>query len=85
MAKFDWTGQSRDGDMVSGTYDAKNKEEVLDRLRTEHITPRKIAKQARDISFSIGTGVSHQDILIFTRHIMLGSHVFRFELWNRPR
>ena len=55
--------------MLSGTYDAKNKDEVLERLRSDSITPRKVTKQARDISFSIGTGVSHQDILIFTRQL----------------
>lgn len=69
MPKFDWQGQSRDGDMLSGTYNAGNKDEVLARLRAEQITPRKVSKQAREISFSIGTGVSHQDLLIFTRQL----------------
>ncbi len=69
MPKFDWQGQSREGDMLSGTYSAGNKDEVLARLRAENITPRKVSKQAREISFSIGTGVSHQDLLIFTRQL----------------
>tara|TARA_R110002073_G_scaffold225022_12_gene385605 strand:- start:25103 stop:26263 length:1161 start_codon:yes stop_codon:yes gene_type:complete len=55
--------------MLSGTYNAGNKDEVLARLRAEQITPRKVSKQAREISFSIGTGVSHQDLLIFTRQL----------------
>ncbi len=69
MPKFDWQGQSRDGEMLSGTYDAASKEDVLARLRSDNIAPRKIKKQARDFDFSIGTGVSHQDLLIFTRQL----------------
>ncbi|MCP4446937.1 MAG: type II secretion system F family protein [Myxococcales bacterium] len=69
MPKFDWQGQSRDGEMLNGTYDASNKDEVLTRLRAENITPRKVSKKSRDISFSIGTGVTHQDLLIFTRQL----------------
>ncbi len=69
MPKFKWQGQTRDGDNVNGVYTAKNKEAVLDRLRAESITPRKVDKVARDLGFSLGTGVQHKDMLIFTRQL----------------
>jgi type IV pilus assembly protein PilC len=69
MPKFQWQGQTRDGDIVNGVYTAANKDAVLERLRAENITPRKVDKKAREFSFSLGTGVQHQDMLIFTRQL----------------
>ena len=69
MPKFQWQGQTRDGDIVNGVYSASNKDAVLDRLRAEEITPRKVEKKTTEFSLSFGTGVQHQDMLIFTRQL----------------
>lgn len=68
MPKFEWQG-SRDGETINGVYDGENKQAVLDRLRADGITPRTVKKQAKEFNFSLGTGVQHQDMLIFTRQL----------------
>ncbi len=69
MPKFQWQGQTRDGDIVNGVYTAANKDAVIEQLRKEDITPRKVEKKSREFDFSLGTGVQHQDMLIFTRQL----------------
>lgn len=69
MPKFQWQGTSRSGEQKTGTYEAANEKEVLDRLRKENITPQKVKKQAKEMSFAFGSGVTHQDLLIFTRQL----------------
>src|SRR5690606_17788029 len=50
-------------------YEGANREAVLKRLRGENMTPIKVKKQAAEFSFSLGSGVTNQDILIFTRQL----------------
>lgn len=69
MPKFNWQGQGRDGETRSGSMEADSAEDVTSRLRHEGITPSKIKKEAKDFSFSLGSGVTHQDLLIFTRQL----------------
>lgn len=69
MAKFQWEGTARNGDVRTGTIEAASEQEVIDRLRSEQITPRRIKKAAKEINIQFGTGVKHQDILIFTRQL----------------
>ncbi len=69
MAKYDWQGTTRSGDPCSGVFEAETKQQVIDRLRAEQISPGKIKKQATEFSISFGTGVSHKDLLIFTRQL----------------
>src|SRR5690554_5916452 len=69
MPKFNWQGQDRDGESRSGSMEADSAEDVTNRLRYEGITPSKIKKEATEFSFSLGSGVTHQDILIFTRQL----------------
>jgi type IV pilus assembly protein PilC len=69
MPKFEWQGQNRHGETVEGTIEAEDKEAVLDRLRADNIVPRKVKKVAKDFNINIGTGVTHQDMLIFTRQL----------------
>jgi type IV pilus assembly protein PilC len=69
MAKFQWQGVDRSGALKNGVYDAKNEQEVLDRLRSESITPRKVKKQAKELGLKFGSGVSHKDLLVFTRQL----------------
>lgn len=69
MAKFQWQGVARSGEARSGTIEASNEQEVLEKLRAENITPRKVKKASTNLSFAIGGGVGHKDILIFTRQL----------------
>ena len=69
MAKFVWEGVTRQGDVRKGALEAPDEEAVANRLRADQITPRKIRKAPRDLSLSIGTGVSQKDILVFTRQL----------------
>jgi type IV pilus assembly protein PilC len=70
MAKFQWEGVTRTGDVRRGTLVASDADEVERRLRAEQITPRKIRKAAaRQLSLSLGSGVSTRDLLIFTRQL----------------
>jgi type IV pilus assembly protein PilC len=69
MAKFQWTGSARNGEIRSGTLDAANEQEVLEYLRGQNITPKKVKKAGVEISLSFGSGVKSRDILIFTRQL----------------
>lgn len=69
MPKFNWQGKDRDGEERSGTMEADSAEIVSNRLRSDNITPQKVKKQAKEFSFTLGSGVSHQDLLIFTRQL----------------
>ncbi len=69
MAKYNWEGVTRSGEVRRGTLEAASEDAVVNRLRAEQITPRKIKKTAREFNFQIGTGVSHKDLLIFTRQL----------------
>ncbi len=69
MPKFNWQGTNRSGESRNGTLEADNKDQVIERLRAQQITPVKIKKQSTEINLSFGTGVSHQDLLIFTRQL----------------
>ena len=69
MAKYNWEGVTRSGEVRRGALEAASEDAVVNRLRAEQITPRKIKKAAREINFQLGTGVSHKDLLIFTRQL----------------
>ncbi len=69
MAKFRWEGIDRAGAARKGMMDARDREMVASRLRADEITPKKIARAMPEISLSIGTGVSENDKLIFTRQL----------------
>ncbi len=69
MAKYHWEGTTRAGEVRRGSLEAASEDAVVNRLRSEQITPRKIKKAAREIKFQLGTGVSHKDILVFTRQL----------------
>ncbi|MBL4637131.1 MAG: type II secretion system F family protein [Kofleriaceae bacterium] len=69
MPKFKWQGTNRSGESRNGTLEADSKEQVIERLRSQQITPGKIKKQSEGINLSFGTGVTHKDLLIFTRQL----------------
>jgi type IV pilus assembly protein PilC len=69
MAKYHWEGVTRAGDVQRGTLEAASEEAVVARLRAEQITPRKIRRAAREFNLTIGSGITHKDLLIFTRQL----------------
>lgn len=69
MPKFEWQGVARNGDARTGTIEAANEQEVLERLRAQNITPRKVKKASASLRLALGGGVGHKDILIFTRQL----------------
>lgn len=69
MAKYNWEGVTRGGEVKKGTLEAPSEEAVVNRLRADQITPRKIKRAARDLNITFGTGVKTKDLLIFTRQL----------------
>jgi type IV pilus assembly protein PilC len=58
------------GDIQSGEREAKTRDEIVSFLRTQRMTPVKIEERSKKEGgggFSIGTGISVRDIVIFTR------------------
>ena len=69
MAKFTWEGTTRTGESRSGTIEAADENAVMNRLRADQITPRKVRKARREINLKIGSGVGPQDLKLFTRQL----------------
>ena len=69
MPKFSWEGVTRNGDVKKGVMEAQSQEAVENRLRNDNITPKKIRRSLGDINITIGTGVTTQDLLVFTRQL----------------
>ncbi len=67
MAEFVWEARARTGEVRKGMMEAENEEGVHTRLRGQNLTPTKVKKKARTITFSIGSGVSGKDLVTFTR------------------
>src|SRR5262245_12658744 len=67
MAEFVWEARARTGEVRKGTMEADDMEAVDSRLRAQQLTPTKVKRKARDISFTIGSGVSGKDLVTFTR------------------
>ncbi|HSG47603.1 MAG TPA: type II secretion system F family protein, partial [Longimicrobiales bacterium] len=55
------------GDILSGEVDLKTKEDVLQYLQRQKLIPVSVREKPRQLSLTIGTGVSTRDIVIFTR------------------
>jgi type IV pilus assembly protein PilC len=69
MAKFKWEGVTRAGELRRGVVEAVSEEAVVNRLRADAITPRKVRRAAREINFKIGSGVKEKDLVVFTRQL----------------
>jgi type IV pilus assembly protein PilC len=69
MAKYRWEGTTRGGEARRGTLEAASEEAVINRLRADQITPRKIKRVAREIHIKFGTGVNEKDVVVFTRQL----------------
>jgi len=69
MAKFQWEGTARNGDKKRGVMEAETAQQVEARLRGDGLTIDRVSKEALQLSFSIGSGVGHKDLQIFTRQL----------------
>lgn len=69
MAKFLWEGTTRSGEVKRGSLDAVDEAAAIARLRADQITPRRVKKARADIAIKIGTGVSADDLKLFTRQL----------------
>jgi type IV pilus assembly protein PilC len=69
MTKFKWEGVTRGGELRRGELEAVSEEAVMNRLRAEQITPRKVRRAAREINIKIGSGIGEKDLVVFTRQL----------------
>jgi type IV pilus assembly protein PilC len=69
MAKFQWEGVTRAGELRRGVIEAVSEEAVMTRLRADQVTPRKVKKAARDLQLRLGTGISQKELQVVTRQL----------------
>jgi type IV pilus assembly protein PilC len=69
MAKFQWEATTRAGEKKRGTIEADNAVQAEARLRGDGLTVDRVKKEPVALSFSIGSGVGHKDLQIFTRQL----------------
>jgi len=71
MAQFAWEGRATNGDVKSGTMDAKDATEVENRLRAMAINPQKVKKKAASFEFELpfGGSVPDRSMVVFTRQM----------------
>jgi type IV pilus assembly protein PilC len=67
MAEFVWEARARTGEVRKGSREAESEDAVNQWLRAQQLQPTKVKKKFKSIEFQIGTGVSHKDIVTFTR------------------
>ncbi|MCC6213623.1 MAG: type II secretion system F family protein [Polyangiaceae bacterium] len=67
MAEFTWEARARTGEVRKGVMEADDEEAVQNRLRQQQLSPVKVKKKGRELSFSFGGGVSTKELVTFTR------------------
>jgi len=69
MAKFQWEGVTRAGELRKGVIEAVSEEAVMSRLRADQVTPRKVKKAARELNLRLGTGINQKELQVITRQL----------------
>jgi type IV pilus assembly protein PilC len=69
MAKFQWEGVTRAGELRRGIVEAASEEAAVNRLRADQVTPRKVKRAAREFNFKLGSGVNPKELQIVTRQL----------------
>lgn len=69
MAKFQWEATTRTGEKRKGAMEAESAEIVENRLRGDGLTIQRVKKEPKQITITIGSGVSPKDLQIFTRQL----------------
>jgi type IV pilus assembly protein PilC len=68
MAVFTYTARNASGDITSGEREGKSRDEVVNFLRTQRLTPVKIEEKAKkEGGFNMGGAPQTRDVVIFTR------------------
>jgi type IV pilus assembly protein PilC len=70
MASFVWEGKTKAGEVRNGVMDAKNAEEVNQKLKAQGIAPSKVTRKGIVIrlpNLPVIGGVSSKDLVVFTR------------------
>jgi type IV pilus assembly protein PilC len=67
LTAFIWEARTRTGDVKKGVMEAESEEAVHNKLKLQQLQPVVVKKQPKQLSINIGTGVSINDIVIFTR------------------
>jgi len=67
MPVFDYIGKTSTGQPVSGTLEAKNKDDIIKLLRKQRVIVSKIKKKPKQINIVIGSGVKTLEVSRFTR------------------
>jgi type IV pilus assembly protein PilC len=66
-AQWLWEAKTKGGETKKGEMEASDSEAVNARLKSLGLNPVKVKKKPYEINLAIGSGVTGQDILIFTR------------------
>ena len=69
MGKFTWEGTTRSGEVRNGTIEAADENAVMNRLRADNITVKRVKKVRPELSIKIGSGVTPDDLKLFTRQL----------------
>jgi type IV pilus assembly protein PilC len=68
LTAYIWEARTRSGDLKKGVMEAENEEAVHSKLKLQQLQPVVVKKQPRQLVLpSFGTGVTTNDIVIFTR------------------
>jgi type IV pilus assembly protein PilC len=69
MAKFQWEATTRNGEKKRGVMEAETAAQVETRLRGDGLTIDRVKKEPVQFQITIGSGVGHKDLQIFTRQL----------------
>jgi type IV pilus assembly protein PilC len=69
MPKFQWEASMRNGDKRRGVMEADTQAQVEARLRSDGLNVDRVKKEAVQFQITIGSGVGHKDLQIFTRQL----------------
>ncbi|MGQ0815987.1 MAG: type II secretion system F family protein [Gemmatimonadota bacterium] len=71
MGTFTYTARTATGDIQSGEREAKSRDEIVNFLRTQRLTPvkveEKVKKEGGGLAALMSGGIATRDIVIFTR------------------
>lgn len=69
MATFAYVGRSKSGSVKKGELVAKSRDEAVDQLRKQSVVVTSLEEKAakEGFKFSLGTGLSDKDLVVFTR------------------
>ena len=69
MPKFQWEASMRNGEKRRGVMEADTQAQVEARLRSDGLNVERVKKEPVQLQITIGSGVGHKDLQIFTRQL----------------